>query len=67
MAWWMVILGFEFSILDFSGWNRGISPRSHWPVGLEMVRGGPWARISPPWGPAPGPMSMRWSAARMMS
>ncbi len=46
-------------------------PERYWPVSearVDMISCGvPWATISPPWAPAPGPRSTTWSAARIAS
>ena len=47
------------------------APDRNWPVSerfsLMMSSGRPCATISPPWRPAPGPMSITQSAARIVS
>ena len=65
------------SILRSSGlrrrFGRGINffPLRYWPVTefstFIISAAVPWATMVPPCSPAPGPMSMIWSAARMVS
>ena len=54
--------------LGIGTWRK---PERYWPVRLALLRitssGVPSAMTLPPWAPAPGPMSTRWSAARIAS
>ena len=62
---------FPFPLRRFEGTGIFLAPERYWPVMLrgsaQMSSTVPWATTSPPWTPAPGPMSTIQSAARIVS